>query len=106
MTLVCSQKMVEFDDVATDKLRIYDKGYDRPQVFSDYAQYLTLRDGDVRIPQIPMAEPLRLQLHDFLACIREGRQPRTSLESGLRVVTILDAAQRSLALDGIPTEIH
>ena len=105
LTMVCSQKMVEFDDVATDKLRIYDKGYDRPPVFSDYAQYLTLRDGDVHIPQLPMHEPLRLQLQHFVACIRDGRLPLTDFASGLRVVTVLEAAQRSLAMDGVPVAL-
>lgn len=105
LTMVCSQKMVEFDDVATDKLRIYDKGYDRPPVFSDYAQYLTLRDGNVHIPQLPMHEPLRLQLQHFLGCVRDGRTPLTDLASGLRVVTVLEAAQRSLAMDGVPVAL-
>ena len=66
LTIVCSQKMAELDDVATDKLRIYDKGYDRPPQFTQYAEYLTIRDGDVHIPQLPMEEPLQLQLAQFL----------------------------------------
>lgn len=100
LTLVCSQKMAEFDDVAADKLRIYDKGYDRPPEFTEYAQYLTLRDGDVHIPQLSMQEPLRLQLRQFVACIAERREPMTSLASGVRVIRILEAAQQSLSSDG------
>jgi len=102
LTLVCSQKMVEFDDVATDKLRIFDKGYDRPPPFTEYGQYLTLRDGDVHIPQLPMQEPLRLQWQHFVACIREGRAPMTDLDSAVRVISVIEAAQRSLAQDGAP----
>jgi predicted dehydrogenase len=105
LTLVCSQKMVEFDDVAADKLRIYDKGYDRPPEFTEYAQYLTLRDGDVHIPQIAMHEPLRLQLHHFLDCIQHRRSPNTGLDSAVRVVRVLEAAARSLACDGVPIEV-
>lgn len=105
LTLVCSQKMVEFDDVASDKLRIYDKGYDRPPPFTDYAQYLTLRDGDVHIPQLSMQEPLRLQLAEFLRCIRTGQQPTADLEGGVRVTRILEAAQRSLVANGAPTVV-
>lgn len=105
LTLVCAQKMVEFDDVATDKLRIYDKGYDRPPAFTEYAQYLTLRDGDVHIPQLPMQEPLRLQLQYFLARVRDGRPPVTGLDHALRVTAVLEAAQRSLALDGVPVAV-
>jgi predicted dehydrogenase len=105
VTLVCSQKMVEFDDVANDKLRIYDKGYDRPFEFTEYAQYLTLRDGDVHIPHIPMQEPLRLQLHDFVECIRTGRASAADVAAGVRVVRVLEAAQRSLAQDGAPIDL-
>jgi predicted dehydrogenase len=105
VTLVCSQKMVEFDDVATDKLRIYDKGYDRPPEFTEYSQYLTLRDGDVHIPQIPMHEPLRLQLQDFVDCIQTGRPSAANIDTGVRVVSVLEAAQRSLAMDGVPVNL-
>jgi len=105
LTLVCSQKMVVFDDVAPEKLRIYDKGYDRPPHFTEFAEYLTLRDGDVHIPHLPMEEPLRLQLRHFLDCIATGRAPLTDLTSGLRIVAILAAAQRSLALGGPPVPL-
>jgi len=105
LTLICSQKMVEFDDVAVDKLRICDKGYDRAPSFTQYAQYLTIRDGDVFIPQLSMQEPLQLQLQHFLSCIETGGSPTTNLESGARVIAVLEAAQRSLALDGIPVEL-
>jgi predicted dehydrogenase len=105
LTLVCSQKMAEFDDVAADKLRIYDKGYDRPPEFTEYATYLTLRDGDVHIPTISMQEPLRVQLRHFVDCIEEQRAPVTDLASGLRVVRVLEAAQRSLAEDGAPVRV-
>lgn len=105
LTLVCAQKMVEFDDVATDKLRIYDKGYDRPSNFTYFDEYLTLRDGDVHIPQVPMEEPLRIQTRHFIDCMTTGARPRTDVASGLRVTRVLDAAQRSLQLDGVPVLI-
>jgi predicted dehydrogenase len=105
LVAVCSQCMVELDDVATDKLRIFDKGYDRPPEFTGYAEYLTLRGGNVYIPHVAMEEPLRVQLRHFLACIAERRAPATDLDSGVRVVAILDAAQRSLARDGAPVAI-
>ena len=106
LTLVCSQKMVEFDDVASEMLRIYDKGYDRPPTFTEYAQYLTLRDGNVQIPQLAMDEPLRLQLRHFVACIRDGATPQTDIASGVRVIEVLEAAQHSLQMDGVPVELE
>lgn len=105
LTLVCSQKMVEFDDVTQDKLRIYDKGYDKPPEFSDFARYLTLRDGDVFIPKVPMDEPLRVELGHFLDCIERGARPLSDLAHGVRVIRTLAAAQRSLREDGIPVRL-
>lgn len=105
LTLVCSQKMAEFDDVGSDTLRIFDKGYDRPPTFTEYAQYLTVRDGAVYMPQILMQEPLRLQMHHFLDCIRQRRRPLTDIDSGVRVTAVLAAAQRSLEADGAPVEL-
>lgn len=105
LTLVCSQKMAEFDDVATDKLKIYDKGFDRPPNFTEYAEYLTLRDGDVHIPKLTMFEPLKLQLQRFLDCIEQQREPESSLARAIEVTRILEAAQRSLAQDGVPVDL-
>ena len=105
LTLVCSRKMVEFDDVSSEKLRIYDKGYDRPPAFSQYAEYLTLRQGDIHIPHVPMAEPLAVEIDHFLDCILHGTPPRTDGASGLRAVRILAAAQASLVRDGAPVPV-
>jgi len=105
LTLVCSQKMVEFDDVSRDKLRIYDKGYDRPPAFTEYSQFLTLRDGDVHIPQISMEEPLALQLRHFIDCIRTGASPVADFRSAVRITAVLEAAGQSLAREGRPVKI-
>ena len=94
--VVGSKKMAEFDDVAQDKLHIYDRGYDRPPEFASFAEYLTLRNGDVTIPQVPMIEPLAAEVRHFVACILDGVAPRTDAASGVRVVRMLAAAQASL----------
>ena len=102
LTVVGSRKMAEFDDVAVEKLRIYDKGYDSPPAFTQFAQYLTLRDGEVLIPNIPMSEPLEAELRHFLGCIRDGSGPRADLGSAVRVTRVLAAAQQSMAAGGSP----
>ncbi|MDQ3363874.1 MAG: Gfo/Idh/MocA family oxidoreductase [Myxococcota bacterium] len=106
LTIVCSQKMLEFDDVAPDKLRIYDKGFDRPPSFTEFAEYLTIRDGDVHILGLKMHEPLRLEAQHFLQCIAGQLAPLTDLASALRVVATLEAAQRSVLADGVPVDIE
>jgi predicted dehydrogenase len=104
-TLVGSQQMVEFDDVSPEKLRIYDKGYDRPPEFTQFGEFLTIRDGDVHIPKVAMEEPLRAEIRHFLDCIERGLVPETDLAQGVRVTEILEAAERSLAAGGAPLPI-
>jgi predicted dehydrogenase len=106
LVIVGSQKMVEFDDVAAvEKLRIYDKGFDRPPIFTEYAQFLSIRNGDVHIPQIAMVEPLERECRHFVDCIAQGKRPLTDGHSALRVVRVLEAAQKSLENDGAPVEV-
>lgn len=106
LTIVGAHKMAEFDDVAVEKLRIYDRGYDRPPNFTEFGEYLAIRDGEVRVPHVPMVEPLRAMLRHFLHCIRTGARPRSDGAAGLRVVRALDAASRSLAADGAPVALR
>lgn len=106
ITIVGDRKMVEFDDVhAAEKLRIYDKGYDRPPAFREYSEYLQIRHGDIHIPPVAMTEPLELEVSHFLDCIANGKRPLTDGASGLAVVRVLEAAQASLRADGAPMRI-
>ncbi len=106
LTVVGSQKMVEFDDAhPVEKLRIYDKGFDKPPTFTEYAEFLSIRNGDILIPRIPMAEPLEVECRHFLECVEQAKAPLCDGESGLRVVRVLEAAQRSLDGDGAPVQI-
>jgi predicted dehydrogenase len=106
LVIVGSQKMVEFDDVApVEKIRIYDKGFDRPPAFTEYAQFLSIRNGDVHIPQIAMVEPLEREVRHFIECVAHDKRPLTDGHSALRVVRVLEAAQKSLENDGAPVEV-
>ncbi len=106
MTIVGTRKMVTFDDVSSaEKLRVHDKGYDRPPEYGTFGEFLTLRDGDVWIPKVPFAEPLRLEAEHFVECVAGGKRPRTDGEEGIWTVRILVAAQRSLESGGAPVEM-
>ncbi len=103
LTIVGSNKMAVFDDLeATEKLRIYDKGAEFATDYDSYAEYVGLRFGDVTIPYIKSGEPLRTECMHFLDCIRDRTQPLSDGYDGLRVVKVLDAAQRSLKNNGVP----
>jgi predicted dehydrogenase len=93
-TVVGSKKMATFDDMEIErKVTIYDKGFD--QDFSSYGEYIA-RSGEAYSPRISNEEPLRIECRHFIDCIRSGELPRSDGMSGLRVVRVLEALQRSL----------
>lgn len=105
-TIVGSRKMAVFDDLeASEKLRIYDKGAASTVDYSTFAEYVTLRFGDVTIPYVKMAEPLRLECLHFLECVRDRKEPLSDGADGLRVIRVLDAGQRSLRNNGMPMKV-
>ncbi len=101
LTVVGSKKMAVFDDAhPTEKIRIYDKGFDRPPDYGSFGDFLSLRDGDIHIPRISMEEPLRLEVDHFVQCVETGGHPRTDATAGFRIVRILAAAEASLRHQG------
>ncbi|MFT7695815.1 MAG: putative dehydrogenase [Candidatus Latescibacterota bacterium] len=102
LTVVGSNKMAVFDDVeSAEKIRIYDKAAESAN-YASYGDSITLRFGDITIPHIDMAEPLKLECQHFIDCISTGKTPRSDGRDGLRVVRVLEAAQRSLERNGAP----
>lgn len=106
ITIVGSKKMAVFDDgEGTEKLRIYDKGVTHNQDYDSFAEFITVRFGDITIPHLKIGEPLQLECQHFIDCIRDRKQPLSDGWDGLRVVKVLDAAQRSLKSNGAPVPI-
>ncbi len=106
LTVVGSKQMAVFDDMATrEKLRIYDKGVDRPPEYRSYGESLTIREGDIFIPRLANTEPLAAELHHFVQVVCGKQAPRADAADGVRVVRVLDAASRSLAQGGAPIPV-
>jgi predicted dehydrogenase len=105
MIVVGSQRMVQYDDTASDEpVRIYDRGMDMlPPTPANFGEHqLIYRTGDVVIPRIEPQEPLRLELEDFAHAIRTGEEPRSSLALGIEIVAIVELAEASLRAGGKP----
>jgi predicted dehydrogenase len=103
LTVVGAKKMVVFDDMEPrEKLRIYDKGVDRPPEYGSFGESLAIREGDIFIPRIPNVEPLAAEVAHFVKVVRGEESPRASADDGVRVVRVLEAATRSLACGGAP----
>jgi predicted dehydrogenase len=107
LTVVGERRMVELDDAhPTEKLRIYDKGFDRPPEFTQFGEFLTVRQGDIHIPHLDLPEPLQVECRHFIHCIRTQTTPRTGAREGQQVIRVLDAAQRSLDKHGAPVAVE
>jgi predicted dehydrogenase len=105
-TIVGSKKMAVFDDTAaTEKLRIYDSCA-TPQQAKSYGEAIQVRFGEIRIPRVSAAEPLKIECQHFLDCVAHRKTPKSDAVDGLRVVTILQAAQQSLDQNGIPVSLR
>jgi len=103
LTIVGSKKMAVYDDVSeSEKIHIYDKGLalatGNNNGFASWPP--NYRYGDVVIPFISNAEPLKLECTDFVHSIAKGKKPRSDGWSGLRVTSILEAANSSLSNGG------
>jgi len=96
------KKMLVWNDLEVDeKLRIYDKGVSMSTNPSNLHQLLvSYRSGDMWAPQVEQVEALRAETAYFLKCIEENSKPFNSGEAGLRVVRVLEAADRSIRSRG------
>ena len=70
--------------------------------YESYGDSLSLRQGDILIPHIPMREPLRELCKHFADCVDGHTKPLTDGRSGAAVLRVLEAAQQSLEAGGQP----
>lgn len=98
------RKMIVYDDNEPDeKVKVYDKGVeiepsDDPEKI--YETLVSYRTGDMYSPKLDKTEALKRETGHFLRCITSGEDPVTDGTEGLRVVRILEAAQRSIDAQG------
>ena len=95
ITVVGTKKMVVYDDVADNKIAVYDKGIDRKAVLGQHMDYdngfykFSHRDGDVLLPKINFEEPLKVEIAHFIDCIQNGTRCLTDTDHAMQVVKIL-----------------
>lgn len=105
-TVVGSKKMIVFDDMEPrEKIRVYDKGVEKSGEYDSYGEFLSLRDGDINIPAVKMAEPLMIECEHFIECIEHDTNPVSDGHNGVVVTQVLGAGQESLKNGGIPITI-
>ncbi|MEX1232336.1 MAG: Gfo/Idh/MocA family oxidoreductase [Planctomycetaceae bacterium] len=97
-----SKKGIVYNDLeVAEKVKVYDRGI-TVQPTDDTKRELLIgyRTGDVWSPHIEQQEPLQNMVRHFAECVENNAAPLTGGAAGLRVVQILEAAQRSIKAQG------
>lgn len=96
--LTGSKMMVVYDDIdVVEKVKIFDKGVDSLNSGdreTSYTKYLQYRQGDIYSPAVPATEALKLEIEHLVDCLQHGKTPITDGYQGLRVVRLLEAADK------------
>jgi predicted dehydrogenase len=102
-----SEKMIVYDDLEpSEKLKVYDKGVTLGQHPEDvYDLLVSYRSGDMWAPRFDTTEALRTEALHFTDCVAGRSRPVTDGRAGLRIVRILEAAERSLRERGRLVEL-
>jgi len=106
MLLGGRQRMLVYDDTQpSEKVRVYDKGVDVDRVDARDGEMrrqilISYRTGDMHAPTFDRREALALVVREFADAIAQHRAPLTDAAAGLRVVSLLEAADASLRAQG------
>jgi len=99
ITVVGSKKMVVYDDLAENKIAVFDKGIDPLAVLGNSMDFddpsileFNHRSGDVILPQVDWKEPIKVEIDHFADCIVRGEKCITDAKHAARVVDILSRA--------------
>ncbi|GGF90356.1 oxidoreductase [Rhodococcoides trifolii] len=105
MVIGGSHRTLVWDDL--DPLRrvsVHDRGVDlgSPDADERHASAVSYRLGDITVPALSEKEALGSMVEEFAAAIRGDRPSRTDGIAGLRVLSVLEAADHSMAANGSP----
>jgi predicted dehydrogenase len=102
-----SEKMILYDDLEpSEKLKVYDKGITvTPGPEDVYKLLVSYRSGDMWAPRLDNTEALQTEAIHFVDCVENGTLPETDGSAGLRMVTMIEAAEQSLRNRGSLVEL-
>jgi predicted dehydrogenase len=101
-TLIGGEKrMLVWNDLEADeKIKVYDRGVQMSSREAMHEMLVSYRSGDMWAPKIETIEALKAELAYFVGCIENRQTPFNDGLAGLRVVRMLEAAEKSLKLKG------
>jgi predicted dehydrogenase len=100
------KKMLVWNDLDPDeKIKVYDKGVAVTKREGVYDLLVSYRSGDMWAPRLEQTEALAAEARYFVECISKNQRPINDGQAGLRVVEILEAAEKSLKERGKPVAL-
>jgi len=99
LVVVGSEKMAIFNDLEPEeKLKIYDKGvkFDPFKPIELSPGVIAVRYGDIFVPRIESAEPLKAEAMHFVEAVQQNKEPRSNGKFALNVLRILVGAIKSV----------
>ena len=107
ITVVGDKRMMIWDDLDhAGPVKVYDRKvvHHYYNTFGEFA--LLAKEGDITIPKVDLAEPLKIQDAHFLECVHRRHEPLAgSGREALETVRILSAIQKSIAKGGAPVPV-
>ena len=108
MVIGGTRQTLVWDDLnPQQRVSVYDRGVDlNSQSLTGVDRRdatVSYRLGDTWSPALPEREALSAMASEFAECIRQGIPSRTDGLAGMRVLSVLEAAGRSLANGGVPS---
>ncbi|MBZ5723504.1 MAG: Gfo/Idh/MocA family oxidoreductase [Acidobacteriia bacterium] len=100
------KKMLVWNDLdADEKIKVYDKGAEIKNGSGVYDLLVSYRSGDMWAPKIEQTEALAAEAKYFVHCVSNNVKPFNDGAAGLRVVRMLEAAEKSLKQRGTPVRV-
>jgi predicted dehydrogenase len=111
MVIGGTKQTLVWDDLnPQQRVSVYDRGVDLHsqslQGADRTAATISYRLGDTWSPALPEHEALSAMATEFAQSIRQGIPSRTDGRAGMRVLSVLEAAARSLADSGTPAAVN
>ena len=104
-----SKRMLVYDDMEpSEKVKVYDKGFSMqsPDAENGYQMLISYRTGDMHAPKLDSREALAVEVENIVNAIAGHEPLMADGHAGLRVVRVLEAAQRSLDQNGATVPVR
>lgn len=105
ITIVGEKKMLIWDDIDLERpIQIFDSNItieEQGEYCDSFSSHRSVYNrGGISIPHVKTGQPLKLELAHFIECLRNGEEVRSGGDFSAKIVSVLEASDRSLKNDG------